>query len=90
MLFITKTFLHMNYSYDSDAELIRYLYGETTPEAECRIREELRNDLSLREKWQGFTEVLDTLNSRVYKPSRSSVSIILDHAREAEKLEPSM
>lgn len=88
-MFITKNLLHMNYTYNSDAELIRFLYGETTPEAEGRIREQLKTDWALREKWQGFKEVLDTLNSRAYKPSRSSVSIVLDHAREAQELEAS-
>jgi hypothetical protein len=82
-MFVTKNLLHMNYTYDSDAELIRFLYGETTPEAESRIREELRTDLALREKWQGFKEVLDALNSKVYRPSGASVNIVLDHAREA-------
>ena len=76
----------MSYSYDPDAELIRFLYGETTPEAESRIKEQIKTDWALREKWQGYKAVLDVLNSAAYKPSRSSVSIILGHAREAEEL----
>jgi len=89
-MLITKKVLLMNYAYNPDAELIRFLYGETTPEAESRIREQIKSDWALREKWQGYLDVLDALNSKVYKPSRSSVNIVLEHAREAEELEASL
>jgi len=68
----------------SPEDLIRYIYGETSPEMTKEIESVLENDWTLREKLSVLKSSYERLNTLVETPRTEVVLNILRYAAQKE------
>lgn len=62
--------------------LVKKLYNETSAWENEQLTEEMNNNWKLKEEFEMMQEVVKKLDSEVYKPSKTSIQIILKHSRK--------
>lgn len=70
-------------------DLLRYVYGETTPETTTAITEAIQNDWQLKEEYQQMMLVKSQLDTVRLSPSRRTIDAIMDYAQKAVETEVS-
>jgi hypothetical protein len=68
-------------------DLLRYVYGETTPEITTAITEAIQNDWQLKEEYQQLMLVKSQLDTLRLSPSRRTIDAIMDYAQKAVETE---
>ena len=63
-------------------ELLQYLYKETSPEKSAAIEAALREDWTLREKFEVLQASTHSLNTALASPRMEVILKVLDYARE--------
>ncbi len=76
--------MHNNYSPE---DLIRYIYGETSPEMTKEIEMALKNDWTLREKLSVLKTSYERLNTLIETPRTEVVLNILRYAVQKEAVD---
>lgn len=77
-----KTLVNMhNYTPE---DLILYLYKETSPEATTAIEKALKEDWTLKEKFNVLKTSMERLNSITVSPRTEVILNVLRHARKEE------
>ncbi len=76
--------MHNNYSPE---DLIRYIYGETSPEMTKEIESALKNDWTLREKLSVLKTSFERLNNLIETPRTEVVLNILRYAAQKEAVD---
>ena len=69
-------------------ELVRYIYGEASPEMVQEIEKALQDNWSLQQKLMVLKESRQQLDSiQLQQPRKQAVNAILDYARQATEVE---
>jgi len=63
-------------------ELLQYLYKETSPEKSAAIEAALRDDWTLREKFEVLQASTQSLNTALESPRMEVILRVMDYARE--------
>lgn len=81
------TFINPMLMYPSftDSDLIRFLYHETTAEETRTIKEHLQYDEVLSGRLHDFRIVQQALGRKHYRPSDTSVQIIMAYSRKVSE-----
>ena len=69
--------------------LVKKLYGETSTWENEMLNEELGKSWKLKEDFEEMQEVARKLDSEVYRPSKTSIQIILDYSKKKAPVETS-
>ena len=65
--------------------VVKKLYGETTNHENELLNSESEKNWKLPEELEAFKEVKQKLESETYKPSNTSIRIIMEHSRKTAK-----
>ncbi len=68
-------------------DLLLYLYQETSPEQNEKIKEALEADWDLKEKFDVLVHSVNTLDKMIESPRVESVNAILNYARMTSPVE---
>ena len=68
-------------------QLLSLAYDELTAPEAALLRSEIANDETLSQEWHTIRQMKAELNSLTRSPSRTSLSIILDHSLHSEQLQ---
>lgn len=69
----------------TDQSLLRYVYGECSPE-ECKgIKESATEDMVLRDRIHQYRIVQEMLDTEQHEPSQTSIEIIMDYSQNVEE-----
>ena len=63
-------------------ELLQYLYKETSPEKSAAIEAALRDDWTLREKFEVLQASTQSLNTALESPRMEVILRVMEYARE--------
>jgi hypothetical protein len=66
-------------------DLIRFLYRECSLQEQLSIKKAIEDDKELREEFENICELQKELDHNLEKPDPSSVKIILDYSRKANR-----
>lgn len=66
-------------------DLIRYIYRECTLQEQLAIEQAIEDDKELRKEYLSIRELQNELDHNLEKPDPSSVKIILDYSRKANR-----
>ncbi len=67
--------------------MIRFLYGETTPEETAAIQHMLDSDWSMREKFESLKSTIEGLDKVSFTPRESVVQSLLNYAGLGNEVE---
>ena len=67
--------------------LVKKLYGESSTWENEMLDEEMSKSWKLKEDFEEMQEVVNKLDSEVYRPGKTSIQIILDYSRKKAPLE---
>ena len=67
--------------------LVKKLYDETSTWENEMLNEEMSKSWKLKEDFEEMQEVVNKLDSEVYRPGKTSIQIILDYSRKKAPLE---
>jgi len=62
--------------------LVKKLYGETSTWENEMLNEEMSKSWKLKEDFEEMQEAVKKLDSEIYRPSKTSIQIILDYSRK--------
>ncbi|TNE80802.1 MAG: hypothetical protein EP332_06160 [Bacteroidetes bacterium] len=65
----------------TETDILRYLYGETTPAENKAIAEELKKNINLRSYYDRMVETQKELEKVFEEPDPTSVNIILEYSQ---------
>lgn len=62
--------------------LVKKLYNETSGWENRQLSEEMNHNWKLKEEFEMLQEAKKKLDAEVYRPSKTSIQIILEHSRK--------
>jgi hypothetical protein len=67
--------------------LVLHAYGETTETQKQQLACEMAKDETLREEWMELVRAKRMLNTKLKRPSETSIRIIMEHSHKTEHLQ---